>query len=81
MPDGKPLLIASMYGLWERPHASTGSAWIYADASVHRAISDLAGLIGQQSGHNIIAAGDLNILHGYGEDGCAYWVAPVQRQE
>lgn len=74
-PDGKPLLIASMYGLWERPHASTGSSWIYADASVHRVISDLAGLIGRQNGHNIIAAGELNILHGYGEEGSAYWGA------
>ena len=72
-PDGTVLLVASMYGLWERPHASTGSSWIYADASVHRVISDLAGLIGHQQGHNIVAAGDLNILHGYGEEGSAYW--------
>ncbi len=72
-PDGKSVLLASMYGLWEKPHSSTGSSWIYADASVHRVISDLAGLIGQQNGHNILAAGDLNILHGYGEGGNAYW--------
>ena len=73
MPDGQPLTVVSMYGLWERPLESTGSGWIYADASVHRLISDLSALIGREKGHRIIAAGDLNILHGYGEDGSPYW--------
>ena len=67
--------VVSMYALWEKPHRSTGSGWIYADASVHRLISDLAVLVGQQSSHRIIAAGDLNILYGYGEDGSKYWAA------
>ena len=74
-PDGTSVLLASMYGLWERPHTSIGSSWIYADASVHRVISDLAALIGQQKDHNIVAAGDLNILHGYSEGGSPYWRA------
>lgn len=65
--------VVSMYGCWEKPHRSTGSDWIYADASVHRLVSDLAVLIGRQSGHRIIAAGDLNILYGYGEGGSAFW--------
>ena len=51
----------------------TGSSWIYADASVHRIISDMSALIGRQSGHEIIAAGDLNVLHAYGEGGSPYW--------
>ena len=29
--------------------------------------------IGQQERHRILIAGDLNILHGYGEHGSAYW--------
>ena len=74
-PGGMCCTVVSMYGLWEKPHRSTGSKWIYADASVHRLISDLAVLIGQQSSHRIIAAGDLNILYGYGEGGSKYWAA------
>ena len=73
-PDsGQSLVLVSMYSLWERPHASTGSSWIYADASAHRLISDISMLIGQQSSHRIVAAGDLNCLHGHGEDGSQYW--------
>jgi endonuclease/exonuclease/phosphatase family metal-dependent hydrolase len=71
--DGTELVVASMYGLWENPHCSTRSNWIYADASVHRVISDLAAFIGRQSGHRVLAAGDLNILHGYGDLGSPYW--------
>jgi hypothetical protein len=72
---GETFTVVSMYGLWERVHALTGSGWIYADASVHRLISDLSGLIGQRNDHKIIAAGDLNILHGYGEHGDSYWAS------
>ena len=64
-----------MYGLWERPHRSRRSSWIYADASVHRLISDLAVFVGQQGGQGVLAAGDLNILHRYGENGSVYWGA------
>jgi hypothetical protein len=73
LSDGTRVTLASVYGAWERPHAGTGSGWIYADASVHRVISDLARLVGQQVGHRIVLAGDLNILHGHGEDGSSYW--------
>ena len=47
--------------------------WIYSDASAHRIISDLSTFIGRQAGHRILAAGDLNILHEYGEHGSEYW--------
>jgi len=69
------LLLVSMYGLWEQPHPTTASSWTvgYSDASVHRLISDLSMLIGHERGHRIIAAGDLNILYGYGENGNRYW--------
>lgn len=73
--SGEPFIVASMYALWERPHNSTGSSWIYADASAHRLISDLSAFVGQQSKHKILAAGDLNILYGYGEEGNAYWAS------
>jgi endonuclease/exonuclease/phosphatase family metal-dependent hydrolase len=72
---GEVITLASMYGAWERPVKSAGASWIYADASVHRLISDLSALIGRQRGHKIIAAGDLNVLYGYGEGGSQYWKA------
>ena len=71
--SGETLTLISLYGFWESPHSSTKSSWIYADGSVHRLISDLSVFIGRQSGHHIIAAGDLNILRGYGEEGSVYW--------
>ena len=71
--SGGPVTLVSMYGAWESPHPEADSPWIYADASVHRVISDLSALVGRQRGHHILAAGDLNILHRYGEDGSAYW--------
>lgn len=70
---GEPFTAVSLYAPWETPHSMTGSGWIYADASVHRLISDLSALIGQQGGHNILAAGDLNVLYGYGDNGSEYW--------
>lgn len=69
----EPIIVMSMYGQWKRPHASTGSSWIYADASVHALISELSGFIGSEKGHRIVAAGDLNCLFGYGEHGSTYW--------
>lgn len=70
---GDEIILISMYGLWESPHRLTNSSWIYADASVHRLISDLSVFIGSQKGHRILAAGDLNSLFGYGEYGSSYW--------
>jgi hypothetical protein len=75
---GERLVLVSMYSCWERPHHSTGSGWIYADASAHRLVSDLSAFVGQQQGHRLIAAGDLNILHGYGEHGSWYWAQRYQ---
>lgn len=77
IPQGaamEPFIVVSMYGRWIEPHRSTRSGWGgYADGSAHRIISDLSAFIGRQRGHRILAAGDLNILHGYGENGSKYW--------
>lgn len=67
------IIVISMYSQWRRPHTMTGSNWILSDTSAHRLVSDLSELIGRQYGHRIIAAGDLNILNGYGEHGSRYW--------
>lgn len=75
LPSGEKIVVISIYAVWEKHHYSTGSSSIYADASVHRLISDLSVFIGQQTGHRIIVAGDLNVLYGYGEHGSAYWAS------
>ena len=72
-PGIEPFVALSMYAMWERPHASSNSSWIVSDASAHRVVSDLSTFIGSQHGHRILAAGDLNILRGYGDDGSKYW--------
>jgi hypothetical protein len=71
---GGSFIAASMYGAWESPRfTGQSNPWIFADASVHRVISDLSSLIGAQRGTRILAAGDLNVLRGYGEGGSEYW--------
>ncbi len=70
---GESLVVVSMYALWEGPLASTNSRWSFADGSAHRIVSDLSAFIGRQHHHRIVAAGDLNILYGYGENGSLYW--------
>lgn len=67
-----PFVCISMYSPWTRPLAMAGGRWIISDTSAHRVVSDLSAFIGRQRGHRIIAAGDLNILYGYGDDGSAY---------
>lgn len=76
----EPFVAASMYGFWLGPHSSTGSSWIYSDATVHRIISDLSAFIGYESPwrHRILAAGDLNLLYGYAEGGNMYWARRYQ---
>ena len=75
----EPFIAVSMYGRWEVPHPSRNRpSWIYSDASVHRIISDLSAFIGHENPqtHRILAAGDLNIAHGYGDGGSPpYWEA------
>ena len=73
--SGDPIVVVSICAEWESSHSSTQSRWIYADASAHRLISDLAIFVGRQKGHRVLAAGDLNILRGYGEGGSKYWRA------
>ena len=61
--------VASIYALWERPLGMDAPIW--ADASAHRLLSDLAPLVGRRL--PLLVSGDWNILRGYGEYGDAYW--------
>ncbi len=74
-PSGDPVVAVSMYAPWVRTHTSTASNFIFADGSAHHVVSDLSTLIAKKDGHRVLAAGDLNILRGYGEHGSAYWAA------
>ena len=40
--SGESFVAVSAYGAWENPHSMTRGDFIYADASVHRLISDLS---------------------------------------
>jgi hypothetical protein len=68
-PSGEPFIAVSVYAPWESPHSMTKGSFSSADASVHRVISVLS----VKSRQNTLVAGDLNILHGHGEDGDEYW--------
>ena len=71
-PGMEPITVVSICAAYDKPHRSTGRmSWDITDASVHRVISDLSLLVGKQRGHRIIAAGDLTVLYGYGEND--YW--------
>jgi endonuclease/exonuclease/phosphatase family metal-dependent hydrolase len=72
--SGEQFTVLSIYGFWESPRTWAGQ-WIYADATAHRLISDLAALVGTQLGHRMLVGGDLNILRGYGENRSPYWAA------
>jgi exonuclease III len=69
--DDGPVTLVSLYAAWE--HSVDGRARIAADASAHRLLSDLSGLITHPTRHRIIAAGDFNLLHRHGEDGDPFW--------
>ena len=71
--SGAPVLAISMYAQWLRTHTLAASNLIFSDSSAHRVISDLSVFIAKEDGHRVLAAGDLNILRGYGEHGSAYW--------
>lgn len=67
------LTVASLYCVWEQPPGGDRQT-IWADASAHRLLSDLSQLItGRRKDAPLIAAGDLNLLYGYGEAGDEYW--------
>ena len=69
--DSERITLVSLYAAWEGGRPGP----IYADASAHRLLSDLSGIVEEASSHRIIAAGDLNILHRYGDYGDLYWAA------
>jgi len=71
--SGESFIAVSVYAPWENPHSMIKCDFSYADASVHRLISDLSVFASKRFHQNILIAGDLNVLYGYGEYGDAYW--------
>lgn len=74
-PSGERLIAVSIYAQWVRTHTAAGSNFLFSDGSAHHVISDLSTFIAKEGGHRVLAAGDLNILRGYGEHGSRYWAA------
>jgi endonuclease/exonuclease/phosphatase family metal-dependent hydrolase len=72
-PTGAPLIAVSVYAQWLRTHVRASNNLIVSDASAHHVVSDLSMLIAKEDGHRVLAAGDMNILRGYGEYGSGYW--------
>lgn len=77
-PSGEPVIAVSMYSQWVRTHTQAGKNIIFSDGSAHHVISDLSTFIATASGHRVLAAGDMNILRGYGDYGDDYWAARYQ---
>ena len=72
---GERITLVSLYAGWEKSVLGDRPWTIYADAAAHRLLSDLSGIVDSARSHRIIAAGDLNILHRYGDYGSPYWGA------
>lgn len=75
LPVGKPIIAISIYAPWVRTHAQAKNNVLFSDGSAHHVISDLSLFITNNHGHRVLAAGDMNILRGYGECGNKYWAA------
>ena len=58
------LTVVSLYGLWER---MPDGGDIYAEATLHRVISDVTPVLQARDRHPIVLAGDLNLWHDYPE--------------
>ena len=74
-PGGEPLIAVSMYAQWLRAHTLARRNFLFSDGSAHQVVSDLSTFIAKEDSHRVLAAGDMNILRGYGEYGSGYWAA------
>ena len=74
-PSGRSLIVVSMYAQWVRTHSRAATNFLFSDSSAHQVVSDLSPLVAKEEGHRVLAAGDMNILRGYGEHGSDYWGA------
>ena len=59
----KRVWVVSLYGLWDTMPETRD---IFAQATLHRALSDLAFLFQARTTRRVVVAGDLNIWRGYG---------------
>ena len=77
-PSGDPMIAVSMYAQWVRTSIRASANYIVSDGSAHRVVSDVSTLVAKETGHRILAAGDMNILRGHGEYGELYWAVRYQ---
>lgn len=64
--DGTAVTVISLYGIWDKI-PETGE--LFAEATLHRAISDLAVVFQARGAQNILLAGDLNVWRAYAGNG------------
>jgi hypothetical protein len=64
--DGTVVTVVSLYGIWDKI-PETGE--LFAEATLHRAISDLAVVFQGGGADKILVAGDLNVWHAYAGQG------------
>ena len=70
-PSGKTITVISLYGIWDRD-----DRYLFAEATLHRAISDLTILLQEQQRTHVVLAGDLNIFFEWDQaEYDAYWAA------
>ena len=74
-PSGSSFIAVSLYAQWVRTHARASRNFLFSDGPAHHVVSDLSTFIAKADGHRVLAAGDMNILRGYGEYGDEYWGA------
>ena len=58
LAGGRSLTVVSLYGIWDR---MLDSGDVYAEATLHRAISDLTMIFQERCADHVLVAGDLNI--------------------
>ncbi|MGF0117443.1 endonuclease/exonuclease/phosphatase family protein [Promicromonospora sp. Marseille-Q5078] len=58
LDGGRRLTVVSLYGIWDR---MLDSGDMYAEATLHRAISDLTMIFQERGNEHVLVAGDLNI--------------------
>jgi hypothetical protein len=57
LPSGERFTAISLYGIWDRDER-----YLFSEATLHRAISDLTMLLQEKARANVVLGGDLNIF-------------------
>lgn len=62
VPGGGVVIVVSLYGIWDK---LPKNGELFADATLHRAISDLTVVFAEPGTDKVVVGGDLNVWHAY----------------